>query len=81
MCNIDHRRRNKASVPGGDVSRAAGHLVYASMRDPRWPHAERRGRLCRVPTAAGEVRIVSLDVLSEESATERSPRSSPQRTG
>ncbi len=49
---------------------AAGHLVYASMRDPDGRNAEKARALVQgAKQLPGEVRIVSLDVLSEESAT------------
>lgn len=48
---------------------AAGHLVYASMRDPDGRNAEKARALVQsAKQLPGEVRIVSLDVLSEESA-------------
>lgn len=49
---------------------AAGHLVYASMREPDGRNAEKARALVQsAKQLPGEVRIVSLDVLSEESVT------------
>ena len=44
---------------------AAGHTVYASMRDPAGKNSTNAQELLRTP---GDVRIVELDVLSEDSA-------------
>lgn len=49
---------------------AAGHTVYASMRDPYGRNAERAQHLRdAVADLPGSLSVVELDVLSEESAT------------
>lgn len=48
---------------------AAGHTVYASMRDPSGRNLGRAGALTdRAAGLPGTLRVVELDVLSEESA-------------
>jgi NAD(P)-dependent dehydrogenase (short-subunit alcohol dehydrogenase family) len=48
---------------------AAGHTVYASMRDPKGRNAQRAQQLRdRTVDLPGELRIVELDVLSQDSA-------------
>ncbi|MGW3462924.1 SDR family NAD(P)-dependent oxidoreductase [Streptomyces olivaceoviridis] len=48
----------------------AGHRVFASMRDPGGRNAEKaQALLRRTEDAPGELSVVELDVLSEESAS------------
>lgn len=48
---------------------AAGHTVYASMRDPRGHNAERAKDLRESPKGeGGDLRVVELDVQSQDSA-------------
>ncbi|MDQ3641719.1 MAG: SDR family oxidoreductase [Actinomycetota bacterium] len=47
---------------------AAGHTVYATMRDPEGRNAERAEALRETPKGKGDLRVVELDVTSQESA-------------
>jgi NAD(P)-dependent dehydrogenase (short-subunit alcohol dehydrogenase family) len=47
---------------------AAGHVVYASMRDPSGRNAAHAQELLEATQRAGSVRIVELDVQSQASA-------------
>ena len=50
---------------------AAGHLVFASMRDPDGRNAERAAALTDAAAGSpGSVRVIELDVLSEQSAVD-----------
>lgn len=46
----------------------AGHTVYATMRDPEGRNAERAEALRGAPKGKGDLRVVELDVQSQESA-------------
>ncbi|MFE0456979.1 SDR family NAD(P)-dependent oxidoreductase [Streptomyces sp. NPDC058914] len=48
----------------------AGHRVFASMRDPEGRNAQKaQALIAQTKDAPGELSVVELDVLSEESAT------------
>ena len=62
-----------ASTGIGDLTAkalaAAGHTVYASMRDPEGRNAEHTENLCEAPKGeGGDLRVVELDVQSQNSA-------------